>query len=372
VALMSETAIVASEITTKSDDEAVEWLYANRCTDGLPVVLPTRSRIEDMLLVASFAGLDRDLILGLVGPTMGEATVEKVAINAVMAGCEPQYFPVVIAAIRALCDPRMDTTEVQATTHDLAPLLIVNGPISKEIGISGSYGALGYGHRANLTIGRAVRLCMINLGGGWPGVSDMASLGQPGKLSYCLAEDEENSPFPPLHTSLGFTANQSAVTVTGVGAPHSAMAIPNADDPQSADRILELIARTISSMGNNGSTLGTGTIVVCLNPDHAQVLHEAGHTRESIQKELWRLAVNPATLVQRLRLGSLAPTDTDPDEVVHAISGPEAVLVFVAGGPSLYTAVMLPWTQGPHRNPYVSVEIVTTDACEVPVSPLIT
>jgi hypothetical protein len=325
-----------------------------------------------MLLVSSFAGLDRDLILGLVGPTMGEATVEKVAINAVMAGCEPQYFPVVIAAIRALCDPRMDTTEVQATTHDLAPLLIVNGPISKEIGISGSYGALGYGHRANLTIGRAVRLCLINLGGGWPGVSDMASLGQPGKLSYCLAEDEENSPFPPLHTSLGFTANQSAVTVTGVGAPHSAMAIPNADDPQSADRILELIARTIASMGNNGSTLGTGTIVVCLNPDHAQVLHQAGHTRESIQQELWRLAVNPTTLVERLRFGSLAPTDTDPDEVMHAISGPEAVLVFVAGGPSLYTAVMLPWTQGPHRNPYVSVEIVTTDACEVPVSPLIT
>jgi hypothetical protein len=369
---MSDTAIVASEITTKSEDEAVEWLHANRCTDGLPVVLPTRSRIEDMLFVASLAGLDRDVILGALGPTMGEATVEKVAINAVMAGCEPDYFPVVIAAIRALCDPRMDTTEVQATTHDLAPLVIVNGPISKELGISGSYGALGYGHRANLTIGRAVRLCLINLGGGWPGVSDMAALGQPGKVSYCLAEDEENSPFPPLHTSLGFTADQNAITMTGVGAPHSVMAIHNADDPQSPDRILELIARTIASMGNNGATLGTGTVVVCLGPDHAQALHQAGHTRESIQQELWKLAINPTTLVERLRFGSFAPTDTDQDAVVHAISGPEAVLVFVAGGPSVYSSVMVPWTQGPHRNPYVSVEIVTTDACEVPVSPVIT
>jgi hypothetical protein len=365
---MPDVATVSAEITQASEDELLEWLHANRCTDGLPVVLPTPERVAEMLFVATLAGFDSDLFLGQVGPSMGEATVEKVAVNAVMAGCLPEYIPVVIAAVKAICDPRLDMTEVQATTHDLTPLLIVNGPVRNDVGVSGGTGALGYGHRANVTIGRAVRLCLINLGGGWPGLSDMALLGHPGKLSYCLAEDEENSPFPPLHTSLGFDVDQSAVTVTCVGAPHSALVITNADDVDSADRILEVLARTIASMGKNSATLARGTVVVVLNPDHANVLHQAGHDRASIQNTLWRLAVNPKTLVERMHMGSLAPTDTDPDELVHAIGSPDSVLVLVAGGAGVYSVVMTPWSNGPHRNPYVTVPVITTDECEVPLT----
>ena len=138
---------------------------------------------------------------GVMGPMLGTATVEKVAVAAVMAGCLSDYMPVVIAAVKAVIDPVFDLTEMQATTHCTAPLIIVNGPARHNCGpISSSYGALGPGHRANASIGRALRLAMINIGGGRPGESDMALLGHPGKFTYCLAENEELSPLPPLHS----------------------------------------------------------------------------------------------------------------------------------------------------------------------------
>jgi hypothetical protein len=160
----------------------------------LPVILPTQERVEAMLEVGAFAGFERDIVIGQVGPNMGFATIEKIAINAVMAGCQSEHMPVVVAAISAICDPRLDMTEVQATTHLLTPLLIINGPVVRDCGIASGSGALGYGHTANLCIGRAVRLCLINLGGTWPGISDMSLLGQPGMISYCLGKPRNRAP----------------------------------------------------------------------------------------------------------------------------------------------------------------------------------
>ena len=149
-----------------------------------------------------------------------------------MSGCLPDYMPVVLAAVKAVIDPIFDLTEMQATTHCTAPLIIVNGPARHTCGpISSGYGALGPGHRANASIGRALRLAMINIGGGRPGTSDMALLGHPGKFTFCLAEDEENSPFPPMHMDLGFETDDSVVTVIGAEAPHSVIFSGDGDDP---------------------------------------------------------------------------------------------------------------------------------------------
>ena len=198
---------------------ALEQLHAARCTDGLPVVIPTAVRVERMVLAS---GLDADIVLGEMGPMWGAASVEAVAVAAVMAGCLPDYMPVVVAAIKAVCQSEFDLAEMQGTTHCTAPLIIVNGPARAFCGnLASGFGLMGPGHRANASIGRALRLAMINIGGARPGESDMALHGHPGKFTYCIAEDEANSPFPPLHTSQGYDAEQSVVTVVGAEAPHS-------------------------------------------------------------------------------------------------------------------------------------------------------
>ena len=337
-------------------------LYDIRATDGLPVILPTPERVEQMLMVAAFAGYDRDLLLGEVGPKMGQASLEKVAINAILAGCEPEHMPVVIAAVAALCDPRLDTEVIGVTTHPVTPLLIINGPAVREIGIACGFGALGYGHRANLCIGRAIRLCLINLGGTWPGDSAMSVLSQPASITYCIGEDEEASPFPPLHTELGFSAEQSVVTVTGQSSPLSVFVPPGADEATLPERIIDVLALAVANPANNVASSGRGTVVVMLNPDHAKALHRAGYTRAGIAKELALKAVNPAGLLCRLR-GELPPSN--PDEPIRSITDPDSVLILVAGGPGVYSTLMTPWGGGEHGNPHVSREIIFNDFCEI-------
>lgn len=356
----------SARLEAPTEEALQERLYALHATDGLPVVLPTPERVETMLEMASIAGFDRDLVLGEVGPAMGQATVEKVAINAVMAGCLQEHLPIVIAAVQALCDPRIDTTEFQVTTHPVAPMLIVSGPAVKEANLASGFGALGYGHRANLCIGRAVRLCLINLGGVWPGESAMSLLSQPGSIASCLGEDEEASPFEPLHVALGFPAEAGVVTVACVGAPVSVQCTPAADGSLEAGRILDVLAASIANVGHNNAGGLKGTVVVILSPDHAAALARQGHDRATITAELIRRAMNPAGRIAALR-GQ--PEPEDPDAPVSAIAGPDWLLVLVAGGPGFYSTVMTPWGGGPHANAHVSREIVFYDACDVAFSP---
>lgn len=347
--------------TAPSEEVALEALHADGCTDGMPVVVPTPERVERMVLAS---GLDGDIVVGEVGPNMGVATVEKVAVNAVMAGCLPDHFPVVIAAVRAVCDPVFDLTELQSTTHGVAPLIIVNGPVRQACAVSAGSGALGPGARANAVIGRALRLVLINVGGGRAGISDMALLGHPGKFSFCLGEDEEASPFPPLHTGLGFEPGQSTVTVAGVEAPHSAIALLDAGDPTSADRLLQILGLAIANpAANNAYSPHGAVVVVVLNPDHARILADAGHDRSSIQQALVDHAVN-----RRGTLRAISPivADGDPDDLLPALAGPECVLLLVAGGGGLYSAVMPSWGGGAHANRPVTVEVDLDQACEVP------
>jgi len=350
-----------TEILSALDEaQALEDLHRNGCTDGLPVVIPTAERVSRMVLAS---GQDSDMVLGTMGPGHGIATIENVAIAAVMAGCLPDYMPVVLAAVKAVIDPVFDLTEMQATTHCTAPLVIVNGPARHSCGpIASGTGALGPGHRANASIGRALRLTMINIGKAQPGSSDMALLGHPGKFTYCLAEDEENSPFTPLHVGRGFDPDDSVVTVLGAEAPHSVIFSGDGNDPESYKALLELLAMGLANPPSNNGTLTGGHATVVLNPEHSAILHSAGLTREDIAQALYERCFVEGDVVKRL-FGQFA--GPDPQRRM-AFRSPDQILILQAGGSGLYSMVMPSWCVGAHANAAVSVKVEADIFCEIP------
>lgn len=350
-------------LSAESEADAVEQLHDLGCTDGLPVIVPTAERVARMALAS---GQDGDLILGTMGPGMGVASIENVAVAAVMAGCLPDYFPIVVAAVKSVIDERFDLTEMQGTTHCTAPLIIVNGPARLSCGpIACRYGALGPGHRANASIGRALRLAMTNIGGARPGESDMALLGHPGKFTYCLGEDEENSPFEPLHVALGFEAEDSTVTVIGAEAPHSVIYSGNADDPRDHEYLLGALAHGLTGLASNNAILRNGQAVVVLNPDHAAILHAAGLDRASIAAALReRCSYTVAELSEVA--GGFLPKGKDADKRFYAFESASDIVILMAGGSGLYSMVMPTWCAGGHKNRAVTTKIDSDQFCEVP------
>ena len=344
-----------------NESAALEMLHEMGCTDGLPVVIPTAELVDRMVLAS---GLDGDAVLGEVGPLGGVATVEKLATNAVMAGCTPDYMPFVLAAMQAVLQPEFDLSEVQSTTHSIAPLLIFNGPLAAIPGIASGFGALGPGHRANASIGRALRLAMMNIGGAKPGVSDMALLGHPGKFSMCLAEAEAVSPFAPLSEMWGYPVGSDVVTVLGTEAPHSAMFVNDADDPDSPERLIRILAEVATNAGSNNLYLRTGSLAIALNPEHANVLAKAGWTRKSIQERLFELCHVSRSRIRSLN-AALTPKGPD-DDLIPVVESPDRFLVFGAGAEGLYSAVFPSWSAGAHGNNAVHMPVTTDQACEVP------
>ena len=365
---MSTVTSAHSNLSATDESAALEQLHELGCTDGLPVIIPTPERVARMVLAS---GYDAELALGSMGPGGGVASIEKIAVAAVMAGCKADYMPVVLAAARAVIDPRFDLTEMQATTHCTAPLIIVNGPARHSCGpIACSFGALGPGFRANASIGRALRLAMINIGGAKPGVSDMALLGHPGKFTYCLGEDEENSPLAPLHTSRGFAPDASTVTVIGAEAPHSVLFSGDADNPDSPAALLDVLAIGLANLATNNAILRGGNAVVVLNPDHANILAGAGLDRAAIQQGLFERATHPAEDMERVAGGlakrSEADLESGKSTTKSAFHQSEDILVLMAGGSGLYSMVMPSWCAGPNKNSAVTVAIETDQFCEVP------
>lgn len=346
--------------TAEDEAAALEDLHNRNMTDGLPVIIPTPARVSKMVLAS---GQDADMVLGTMGPGNGMATLEKVAVAAVMAGCLPDYMPLVVGAVKAVIDPRFDLTEMQATTHCTAPLIIVNGPARHTCGpVSSSYGALGPGHRANASIGRALRLAMINIGGGRPGTSDMALLGHPGKFSYCLAENEEASPFPPMHVDLGFDLQDSVVTVIGAEAPHSVLFSGDGDDPNQYKLLLEVLAIGLANAATNNAILTSGMATIVLNPEHASVLHKAGLSRQDIASEIYQRCKMDGAEANRLCAGFARKTLN----VRQAFTGPEQLLILMSGGSGLYSMVMPSWSAGANKNSAVSLKVEADFYCEVP------
>jgi hypothetical protein len=272
-------------VTTRvAERDLVEHYFDQPWSDGLPVVPPTPERIAAVLDVL---GGDPKELVARIPPRWGNLTRELLAVNMVMAGCKPEYAPVVRAAILALADARFNLNGIQATTHVVSPLIVVNGPIARQIGMNAGGNVFGSGNRANATIGRAVRLILLSVGGGIPGELDKSTLGHPGKYTFCIAENEDASPWAPYHVEHGYAPEDSTVLVIGAEAPHS---VTNhvSDDPQG---ILDSIASAMSTIAHNNAVLG-GSCTVVIGLEHARTIASFGWTRDDVRRYLWLNGTN--------------------------------------------------------------------------------
>jgi hypothetical protein len=330
------TATPAAETVAGPDDLDAfqEFAMAQGWGDGLPVLPATRSR------VARIVGRRRaDEVVATLAPRQGVATLEAIAANAALAGAGPEHLPVIVAAIRALADPRFNLFAIQTTTHPCTPLVIVNGPVVRRLGIGGGPNALGNGYRANAVIGRSVRLVLQNVGGAKPGSTDRATQGHPGKFSYCVAENEDASPWETLAVERGFDPDESTVTVCGSEGPHNV----NDHASTSPEALLRALVGTAATTGSNNIYLG-GEPLVILGPEHAQTIAAAGWSKRDFKRAFWegarvRLSAFSAENLERFAVIDPARFRDKPlDTWIHVAKTPDEVMIIVAGGPGKHSA----------------------------------
>jgi hypothetical protein len=338
------------ELGEEEDD--AEACFERGWSDGLPVVPPTPARVARMLTGTTRAP---DEVVAVVPPDLVECTVEKVAINAVMAGCRPEYLPVVLASVEAACTDEFNMHGLLATTWFSGPLVVVNGPIARAVGMNSGVNAMGQGNRANAAIGRALQLVVRNVGGGRPGEIDRSTLGQPGKYTFCFAEDEAGSPWEPLHVERGFAKSTSTVTLFAAEGPRG---------------IIDQLSRTPESLARSFAACLRATThpklvlafdaMLVVSPEHARVFRDAGWTKARLHEEL----------------GSLL--QIDGSEIVHGAGGiaeglPEAfagstlpkfrdgglLIVHAGGGAGLFSAIIGGWASGSLGSEAVTVGVGT-------------
>src|SRR5262245_5140782 len=339
-------------------DEFEAW-FDKGVTDGLPVVPPTRERVERMLTGTSRR---RDELLGEMPPNYGRATVEKSAINAVMAGCRPEYLPVVVAAVECACDPAFNLHGVATSTHFSAPLIIVNGPIRSRIGLNASFGVFGPGHRANATIGRALRLLMINVGGARAGEVSMSTFGHPGRYTYCIAEHEEVSPWPPYHVEHGLPREASAVTLFAGEAPHGI----SDHASRSARALAGSLGWSMAGLWNSKDfPLYSHTLLV-VGPEHARTFGDDGWSKDHLKSHLHETIRRPYRELlpdedhgegTNLRYARTPPPD---DALVPKFPSVDEVHVVVAGGTAGRFSVAVPGWLGTRNGSRPVTRLVET------------
>lgn len=330
VQLMSERIGVSG-----SENAALELAWERGWTDGLPIVTPTEERTIAFL---ETLGLEPDQVIAQIPPRWADATVEKVVINSIMAGCRPEYVPVVIAAIEAIADQEFNLYGIQATTNPVAPMIVVNGPIASQLGFNSGPSALGQGTRANATVGRAVRLIMVNVGGGTPGDMDRATQGQPAKFTFCFAENEDESPWEPLHVERGFESTDSTVSV------FSATGTTNLLDQGSvsARGLLMTYTSAMSIVGTNNVYLG-GDPLFLVSPEHASTLAARGLSKSEIKKLLFEGGRVPEQAFSRQNIYILKARrphlfEDDPKPAfIPVVDRPEDIQLVVVGGPGKHT-----------------------------------
>ena len=328
----------------------MEALYDRGWTDGLPLVLPTEARVLRMLEGTSRAA---DEVVALVPPNLVECTVEKVAVNSVMAGCRPEYLPVVLAALEAVCTDEFNMHGILATTMGVGPVLVVNGPITAEIGMNSGVNVLGHGNRANATIGRAVQLVVRNVGGGAPGGVDRATHGSMSKLGFCFAEDEVGSPWTTLAEDRGFSRSQDVVTAFCGEGPR----IVVDQKSRSADSLVRMLAEGLLASVSPRTVMGMDGLLV-VSPEHMARFSDAGWDRQRFMEELGRHLVVEAD-------GILAGTGGIEEGLPPDLAGltlpkfrPGGLLVVHAGGPAgLFSAIIGGWLNGPMGSEPTSREI---------------
>jgi hypothetical protein len=328
------------------DADAIEELYGRGVTDGLPVVPPTRARVDRAVAAT---GRDADELIALVPPNYGPATVEKIAVNAIMSGCRPDYLPVVIAAVDAVCDEAFDLHGVSATTNAPSPLLIINGPVRARLDINCGAGVFGSGWRANATIGRALRLVCVNVGGATPGGVSMSTLAHPGRYSYCIGEREEESPWESLAVEHGFASGDSTVAVLAADAP---LGVYDQRSRTPVD-LLATIAASLAVVSHHKMTHWGDTLLV-ISPEHAKILGDAGWKKPAVQRWLWdRLRRPVSELVPGRNGGDGLPEHVlakfkDPEReptLIPKFRAPENIKLVVAGGTAgRFSAIVPGWT----------------------------
>lgn len=323
----------ARQIALDEDAGAIyEHFYEEGWTDGLPVIPPTEDRVAETLRFTDYAPQD---VIAHVPPRNAPATAEIIAINAVMAGCRPEYLPVLIAAVGAMTEPAYNLYGRQTTTHPGAHLMIVHGPARNELEVNCRQNVFGQGWRANATLGRAVRLLMMNAGGGIPGVTDMATHGHPGKYAYTIGEDEEGSPWPAFHADRGFKPDTSAVTMLCAESPHNVNDLVS----KTPHKYLGTAASAMSHLGANGvyrSGLPSEQMLV-LTAEAATWLSNQGWSKADVSQFIFENARQPIRLMRDrggFDMTPLAPfVNLEEDEdMAPIVPRPEDILIVVAGG----------------------------------------
>lgn len=313
--------------------------------NGFPLIPPTKERVAWML-----AGTDRspDEVIGVLRPKGGKATVEKVAINAVMAGCLPSYMPVLITAVEAMADTEFALAQVAATAGSSAPLLIINGPIRNDLRINYGTGALGTAWRANATMGAAIRLILANIGGALPGITDMSVISWPGDFTLCMAENEEANPWEPLHVEKGYDLQISTVTAVAIYGILDLMA--------TTDKAKDVLGHYATVIVGSGSshTIFQGTLLL-LSPEAAAIVAKEGWSKQDIKNYLFEIVKLPLGKARVLATGGNGGKnavgelpkwgkDLPDDHEIHLLPCPDDVHIVVVGGASLHTA----WAQPGH------------------------
>ena len=318
--------------------EEIDYCYRQGwAADGLPVVPPSEERVREFV---EYVGRDPDEIMATMEPIHRKCSLEKAAINAVMAGCLPEYFPVVLAALEALEDNRYHFHGSTASTGGSAPLLIVNGPIREQLKMNGGLNVFGPGCRANATIGRTIRLIQLNVFGMYPGVFDQSTQGFSGKYSFCIAENEEESPWEPLHVERGLAIGESAVTVWGARSSIQ-LSQRGANTPE---QILLTIADTIAHLG---SITSKGQTTVVMGPEHARLIADREWSKSDVKKFLHQHACRPVEDLEAVAkayegVGGGGPAG--PDGYIRQGQTWEDILLVVAGGGNAgVSTVVYPW-----------------------------
>jgi hypothetical protein len=326
---------------SESLEAVTERLYAAGLTDGLPIVPPTLARIRHMY---GEARMDPAEYIGVLEPALQAIRVYQLAVCAVMAGCLPQHLPVILAAVRAMNDPGFNLLGIQTTTGSATPIWIVNGPGAARAGISGAGNCLGPGVRANVCIGRALRLVLQNLGGARAGGMDMATMGQPAKHGICFAENETRSPWEPLHVERGFDAQQTVVTAVGISGTVEVVHASNSE----AEEILLTMAGSMTIAGNGGGSglLGGGEPLVIFSYEHAQALAAAGMSKRDVKRFLFEHARLPLSTLGRGTAASSRGRMPAGEEHLSLARQADDIMLVVAGGVGVKSTYMPTWGGG--------------------------
>ena len=348
-----ETGIASRRIELGGGEDEIEAMFDRGWSDGLPLVPPTEERVLRML---SGTARDPQEVIGLCPPDLVAATVEKIAINAVMAGCKPEYLPVVLAAVEAVLDEPFAMHGVLATTMYVGPVVVVNGAVRREIGMNARGNALGQGNRANATIGRALQLVIRNIGGGRPQEVDRATLGNPGKYTYCFAEDEEGSCWEPLSVERGVARGKSAVTVfAGYGL--QGVVDQKSRDPESLTR--SFVASLMAVQNIKLAPACDVLIVVC--PEHERTFREAGWSKQRFLTRLHELCeISGDELVSGAKGIAEGGADTQAGKIVKKFRPGGILIVRAGGGAGMFSGIIGGWAaSGARGSSPVTKEVKT-------------